>query len=50
MNTAQLPLRIPYGVADFIKLRHGNEYYIDKTHYLPLLESAGLPPISFELD
>ncbi len=35
------PLRIPYGVADFIKLRRGNEYYVDKTHYLPLLESAG---------
>jgi hypothetical protein len=35
------PLRIPYGVADFIKLRRGHEYYVDKTHYLPLLESAG---------
>ena len=35
------PLRIPYGVADFVKLRRGNEYYVDKTHYLPLLESAG---------
>ena len=35
------PLRIPYGVADFIKLRRGNEYYVDKTQYLPLLESAG---------
>jgi hypothetical protein len=35
------PLRIPYGVADFIKLRRGNEYYVDKTDYLPLLESAG---------
>lgn len=35
------PLRIPYGLADFIKLRRGNEYYVDKTHYLPVLESAG---------
>jgi hypothetical protein len=35
------PLRIPYGVADFVKLRRGNEHYVDKTHYLPLLESAG---------
>jgi hypothetical protein len=33
--------RIPYGVADFIKLRQGHEYYVDKTHYLPLLEQAG---------
>ncbi|MBK1654210.1 AAA family ATPase [Allochromatium vinosum] len=33
--------RIPYGVADFIKLRRGHEYYVDKTHYLPLLEEAG---------
>lgn len=35
------PWRIPYGVADFIKLREGHEYYVDKTHYLPLLEQAG---------
>jgi hypothetical protein len=38
---AQQPLRIPYGVADFVKLRRGGEYYVDKTHYLPLLEQAG---------
>jgi hypothetical protein len=40
MNT-QSPLRIPYGVADFVKLRRSGEYYVDKTHYLPLLEAAG---------
>ncbi len=40
MNTQQ-PLRIPYGVADFVKLRRGGEYYVDKTHFLPLLEQAG---------
>jgi hypothetical protein len=40
MNTQQ-PLRIPYGVADFVKLRRGGEYYVDKTAYLPLLEQAG---------
>ncbi|QEP44473.1 hypothetical protein D5085_15845 [Ectothiorhodospiraceae bacterium BW-2] len=34
-------LRIPYGVADYIKVRKGNEYYQDKTHYLPLIEQAG---------
>ncbi|CAK0776467.1 AAA family ATPase [Gammaproteobacteria bacterium] len=34
--------RIPYGIADFVKLRHGGEYYyIDKTAYLPRLEQAG---------
>ena len=38
---AQPPLRIPYGVADFVKLRRGGEYYVDKTAYLPLLEQAG---------
>ncbi len=38
---AETPLRIPYGVADFVKLRRGNEYYVDKTAYLPLLEQAG---------
>lgn len=33
--------RIPYGVADFVQLRVSKEYYVDKTHYLPLLEQAG---------
>jgi hypothetical protein len=36
-----IPLRIPYGVADFYSLRQNNHYYVDKTHYLPLLEGAG---------
>ena len=40
-STAERPWRIPYGVADFIKLREGHEYYVDKTHYLPRLEQAG---------
>lgn len=39
--TTPQPLRIPYGVADFVKIRTGNEYYVDKTHYLPKLEAAG---------
>ncbi|WP_186343081.1 AAA family ATPase [Allochromatium palmeri] len=38
---AQTPLRIPYGVADYVKLRRGHEYYVDKTPYLPHLEQAG---------
>ena len=41
MNATDRPWRIPYGVADFIKLREGHEYYVDKTRYLPLLEQAG---------
>ncbi|NEX19615.1 AAA family ATPase [Thiorhodococcus mannitoliphagus] len=41
MSAIDQPWRIPYGVADFIKLREGHEYYVDKTRYLPLLEQAG---------
>jgi hypothetical protein len=41
MSATDRPWRIPYGVADFIKLREGHEYYVDKTRYLPLLEQAG---------
>ena len=41
MKTPSPPQRIPYGVADYIKVRTRNHYYVDKTHYLPLLESAG---------
>ena len=35
------PLRIPYGVADFYKLRTRGHYFVDKTEYLPLLEQSG---------
>ena len=31
---------IPYGVARFEEVRNENFYYVDKTMYLPLLESA----------
>ena len=41
MSATDESWRIPYGVADFIKLRQGHEYYVDKTRYLPLLEQAG---------
>jgi len=41
MEASTTPVRIPYGVADFVKLWRGNEYYVDKTHYLPKLENAG---------
>lgn len=30
--------RIPYGVANFVEVMEQNQYYVDKTMYLPLLE------------
>jgi hypothetical protein len=41
MHASDQPWRIPYGVADFIKLRDRGHYFVDKTGYLPLLEQAG---------
>ncbi|MEZ4867202.1 MAG: AAA family ATPase [Caldilineaceae bacterium] len=32
--------RIPYGNADYRRLRLDNSYYVDKTSYIPLLEAA----------
>jgi hypothetical protein len=32
--------RIPYGVADYRQMREDNGYYVDKTHFIPLLEAA----------
>ncbi|MCP4217411.1 MAG: AAA family ATPase [bacterium] len=32
---------IPYGVSDYGMLRKGYDYYVDKTHYLPLIEKSG---------
>ena len=32
--------RIPYGIADYGRLRRENAYYVDKTHYIPRLEAA----------
>ena len=34
-------LKIPYGVADFKRIRNEGYYYIDKTGYIPLLEQVG---------
>ncbi|MDY4527354.1 MAG: AAA family ATPase, partial [Parabacteroides sp.] len=31
--------QVPYGVSDFLSVRECNLYYVDKTMYLPLLES-----------
>lgn len=30
--------RIPYGVSDFMDIIQRNQYYVDKTIYLPMLE------------
>ena len=34
--------RIPYGIADYGRLRCENGYYVDKTHYIPRIEAAPL--------
>lgn len=36
------PKRIPYGVADYGRLRRENAYYVDKTRFIPLIEAAPL--------
>jgi len=33
--------KIPYGISDYIEIREGNYYYVDKTGYLTDLESIG---------
>ncbi len=33
--------KIPYGVTDFKLIQDENYYYVDKTAYIPLLETAG---------
>ena len=30
--------RIPYGVSDFVDIIERNQYYVDKTMYLPMIE------------
>lgn len=32
--------RIPYGMMNFIDVREDDCYYVDKTHYIPLIEDA----------
>lgn len=32
--------RIPYGISDYRRLQQENGYYVDKTHFIPLIESA----------
>lgn len=40
MITSSKIKRIPYGVADYVRIQRNNMYYIDKTHFIPLLEEA----------
>ena len=35
-------MKIPYGSSNFAKIRRGGYFYVDKTPFLPLLESAEL--------
>lgn len=32
------PKRVPYGVSDFLRVIRENQYYMDKSMYIPLLE------------
>lgn len=35
-----IPKRIPYGISDYERMRRENAYYVDKTHYIPMIEAA----------
>ncbi len=32
--------RIPYGIADYRRMRRENAYYVDKTRFIPLIEAS----------
>ncbi len=34
------PKRIPYGVADYGRMKRDNSYYVDKTRFIPLVEAS----------
>ena len=34
-------MRFPYGIADFLKIRDGGYFYVDRTDRIPLIEEAG---------
>jgi len=36
----QATKRIPYGIADYRRMKQDNMYYVDKTRFLPLIEAA----------
>ncbi|GAB6163849.1 ATP-binding protein [Desulfothermus naphthae] len=37
----QTPKKIPYGIADAAEVLSNKYYYVDKTHFIPVLENAG---------
>lgn len=37
--------RMPYGVSGFVEVVEQNQYYVDKTMYLPLLEYHCRPSV-----
>ena len=37
----QPPKKIPYGIADAAEVLSDKYYYVDKTHFIPVLENAG---------
>jgi len=41
-NANQSIKRIPYGLSDYAQLREEYSYYVDKTHFIPLIEAAPL--------
>ena len=32
--------RVPYAISDYRRMREDNAYYVDKTHFIPLIEAA----------
>ena len=42
---SQSSKRIPYAIADYRQMCEEKGYYVDKTHFIPLLEAA--PPYLF---
>ncbi len=43
MTYPQADITVPYAVANFAEIRHKGYYYVDKTHYIPLLERYKAP-------
>lgn len=41
MDTLSSLKQIPYGVSDFAAFSEKNRYYVDKTHFIPIIEAKG---------
>ena len=41
------PMKLPYGISDFARLRRDGYYYQDRTGYIPVLENLGEPYLFF---